>query len=95
MAKEKKQYKPYTEVWGDTVYLKHLLYSSLLGIVLTLGMYLVGRTIFLGIDGLEEGLAKGYSLLVGIVGCFVAAAISAKLFKPKRIIAERADRASL
>lgn len=92
---KKKQHMPYTEVWGDTVDLKHLLYASLLGIALTLGMYLIGRSIFLNIEGLEVGLAKGYSLLVGIVGCFTAAVISAKLFKPKRIIEEKFENANL
>lgn len=95
MSKKNQQHKPYVEVWGDTVDLKHLLYSSVLGIVFTLGMYLVGRTIFLNIEGLEIGLAKGYSLLVGIVGCLAAAVISAKLFKPKRSIEEKNEGASM
>jgi hypothetical protein len=87
--------KPYTLVWGDTVKLSHLLISSLLGIVLTLGLYLIGRNIFLNIEGLEKGLAKGYSLLVGIAGCFIAAVISAKLFKPKRVIEEKFEKSGI
>jgi hypothetical protein len=87
--------KPYTLVWGDTVKLSHLLISSLLGVVLTLGLYIVGRSIFLNIEGLEKGLAKGYSLLVGIAGCFIAGVISAKLFKPKRVIEEKFERGSI
>lgn len=78
-----------TEVWGDTVDLKELLISSILGIVLTVGTYLIGRSIFLNIEGLDTGLAKGYSLLVGIVGCIASGVISAKLFKPKRIVEEK------
>lgn len=78
-----------TEVWGDTVDLKELMIASLLGIALTMGMYLVGRNIFLKIEGLDVGLAKGYSLLVGIVGCIASGVISAKLFKPKRIVEEK------
>lgn len=86
---EKTNKKPLTEVWGDTVNLQELLIASILGIVLTMAMYLIGRKIFMGIEGLDIGLAKGYSLLVGIVGCFIAAVISAKLFKPKRIVEEK------
>ncbi|MBP1920663.1 hypothetical protein [Youngiibacter multivorans] len=78
-----------TEVWGDTVDLKELLISSILGIVLTVGTYLIGRSIFLKIEGLDIGLAKGYSLLVGIGGCVASGIISAKLFKPKRIVEEK------
>jgi hypothetical protein len=94
MAKKEAK-KPFTEVWGDTVKLSHLCLSSLLGIVLTLGMYLIGRRIFLNIEGLEQGLAKGYSLLVGIVGCLVAAVIAAAKFKPKRIIEEKFESGSI
>ena len=78
-----------TEVWGDTVDLKELMIASILGIALTMAMYLIGRSIFLKIDGLDVGLAKGYSLLLGIVGCIASGVISAKLFKPKRIIEEK------
>lgn len=78
-----------TEVWGDTVDLKELMIASILGIALTMAMYLVGRSIFLKIEGLDVGLAKGYSLLLGIVGCIASGVISAKLFKPKRVIEEK------
>ena len=33
-------------------------------------------------------MAKAYAMLVGIVGCLVGGAISAKLFKPKRSVVE-------
>ncbi|ETA82193.1 hypothetical protein [Youngiibacter fragilis] len=78
-----------TEVWGDTVDLKELMIASLLGIALTMSMFLIGRNIFLRIEGLDPGLAKGYSLLIGIVGCIASGVISAKLFKPKRIVEEK------
>lgn len=77
-----------TEVWGDTVDLKELIMAAGIGIVLTMGMYLVGRNIFLRVEGLDRGLATGYSLLVGIVGCIASGVVSAKLFKPKRVIEE-------
>lgn len=79
------------EVWGDTVKLQELVVAALLGIVLTMAFYLVGKNIFSGMPNIEGSLAKGYSLLVGIFGCFLSAAISAKFFKPKRIIEEHAE----
>ncbi len=88
MVDENKKNKPLTEVWGDTVNLKELLFAVLLGIVFTMGFYLVGRHFFLQIDSLEPSLAKGYALFVGIAGCLISSVISAKLFKPKRVISE-------
>lgn len=88
---DKKQNQPLTEVWGDTVNLKELTISIVLGVVLTMAFFLVGRQFFYGIDSIDENLAKGYALFVGIVGCFLAAFISAKKFKPKRFIGELND----
>ncbi len=88
MVEEKKRQKPLTEVWGDTVSLKELLVAVLLGIVFTMGFYLVARHFFLQIDSIEDSLAKGYALFVGIGGCLISSVISAKMFKPKRIISE-------
>ena len=89
-----KKVKPYVEVWGDTVSLNHLLISSALGIVLTLGMYLVGRSIFLNIPDLEPGLA-GLLFVGGYRGCLAAGIISAVKFKPKRIIEEKFEGSSI
>ncbi|MBR3756705.1 MAG: hypothetical protein IKK48_06295 [Firmicutes bacterium] len=88
MVEEKKRQKPLTEVWGDTVSLRELLVAVLLGIVFTMGFYLVARHFFLQIDSIEDSLAKGYALFVGIAGCLISSVISAKMFKPKRIISE-------
>ena len=76
----------YMEVWGDTVDPKELGISALLCIVTTMAFFLIGRSVLSGISTLDPGLAKGYSLLVGILGCFIGAAICAKMFKPKRKI---------
>lgn len=89
--KSRKADQDLTEVWGDTVKLRELGIAALLGILFTMAFYLIGRHIFVGIDTIEPSLAKGYSLLVGILGCFLSAVISAKLFKPKRIIEEHAE----
>jgi len=77
------------EVWGDTVVLKELLLASLIGIILTMAGYLIGRSVFSNLSGLDEGLVKGYSLMVGILGCVLSGVISAILFKPKRIVEEQ------
>lgn len=83
-----KNEEQYVEVWGDTADLKELIISCLIGIVLALGLYILGTKIFASFGGLDEGLQKGYALLVGVLGCIIAIAISAKLFKPKRIIVD-------
>lgn len=84
---EKKE-KVLTEVWGDTVNIKELAISIILGVIFTMCFYLIGRKIFMSMGTIEENLAKGYALFVGIAGCFIAAVISAKSFRPKRFVAE-------
>lgn len=81
----------YTEVWGDTVVIRELLAASVICIVATMVFYFVGNGIFLGREGMEIGLAKGYSLLIGILGCILSAVVCAKLFKPKRKVEERLE----
>lgn len=87
--KEKEKDKKYIEIWGDTVDLKELVYASIIGVVMTMTMFLIGRRTFLNMDNIDLGLANGYSLLFGVLGCILSGIISAKLFKPKRIIEER------
>lgn len=94
-AAERTKAKDLTEVWGDTVSLKELGYASILGFVLTMVFFLMGRTYFLGLGTIETSLAKGYSLLVGMGGCILSAVISARLFRPKRKIEEHMDTASI
>jgi len=81
--------RSYVEVSGDTVILNELFFSAVIGIVLTMAGYLIGVNYFSGIENLDPGLIKGYSLMTGIIGCIIAAVISAKLFKPKRIVEEK------
>lgn len=82
----------YTRVWGDVVSLKELVYSALIGISVTIGMYLIGQYVFNElIEGIDEALANGYALLVGVSGVFVSGFISAKLFKPKRKIEDKIE----
>ena len=76
----------YMEVWGDTVVPKELAASAVICVILTMVFFLAGRSVLLSIDSLDPALAKGYSLLVGIIGTFLGATICAKKFKPKRNI---------
>lgn len=81
----------YAELWGDRVVLSQLLIASIIGITLTMLFYLLASKYFLMQPNLDEGLAKGYSLMIGILGCILSGIISSKLFKPKRIVIENAD----
>lgn len=91
MNKDNKHFR-YTEVWGDTVVIKELFTAVIIGIVLTMAFYLLGTKLFVGNPNIEVSLAKGYSLLIGIVGCLLSGVISAKLFKPKRNVEEKLER---
>ena len=84
--KQKEQVGKYMEVWGDTVVPKELAISAIICVITTMVFFLAGRTFLLGLGTLEVGLAKGYALLVGILGTFLGAVICAKKFKPKRKI---------
>ena len=88
MKKEIKNEK-YTEVWGDTVVLKELLYSCVIGVFLTMGMFFLGQKIFHNFENIEKSLANGYALLIGVIGCIASGAICAKLFRPKRTVEEK------
>lgn len=92
---EENKREVYAELWGDRVILKELFIAAVIGIVLTMGCYLAASSYFLNNPSIEPGLAKGYSLMVGIGGCIVSAAISSKLFKPKRVIIDKAEAADV
>lgn len=84
--KQKEQVGKYMEVWGDTIVPKELAISAIICVITTMVFFLAGRTVLLGIETLTPALAKGYALLVGILGTFLGAVICAKMFKPKRKI---------
>jgi len=87
-----KEGKPkYAELWGDRVVLKELLIASVIGIILTMAFYFNASRYFLSQEGIEPGLAKGYSLMIGIGGCLLGGIISSKLFKPKREVVESGE----
>jgi len=75
------------EVWGDTVDGRHLIYSIAIGATVSLGAFFIARHLLAGwVDNVR--MANAYAMLVGIVGCLIGGAISAKLFKPKRNVVE-------
>jgi hypothetical protein len=86
MAKKKESVGQYMEVWGDTVVPKELAASAVICIFTSMAFFLAGRAFFLSFETLDPALAKGYALLVGIVGTFVGAFISGAKFRPKRRI---------
>ncbi|MCY7008897.1 hypothetical protein OCK72_09695 [Fusobacterium simiae] len=88
MNKETKK-ENYTEVWGDTVILKELLYSCIIGVFLTMAMFFLGQKIFHNFESIDKSLANGYALLIGVIGCITSGAICAKLFHPKRTVEEK------
>jgi len=86
MKKKKEPVGKYMQVWGDTVVPWELAVSAIICTITTMVFFLLGRKFLLGIETLTPALAKGYALLVGIVGTFLGAVICAKKFKPKRKI---------
>lgn len=78
--------KKFAEVWGDTLVLKELFFSAILGISLTMFGYIVGVRFFAEIKGLSKALITGYALMTGILGCVVAGIIASILYKPKRTV---------
>ena len=81
---EKQPNKTFTEVWGDTVILKELFASAIIGIIVTMGAYLISRHFFINMPNVTPAVGRGYALMVGIAGCVLSGIISAKFFKPKR-----------
>jgi cytochrome c biogenesis protein CcdA len=81
--------KPYAEVWGDTVDLRHLSIAIVIGIAVSLTFYLVGlKFILRSLPKTPQSLTQAYALLIGILGCLVSAVVSTKLFPPKRTLRE-------
>lgn len=80
----------YAEVWGDTVDLGHLAWSVLLGISVSLGAFLAGKSV-LSAWVADVAIARAYAMLVGLAGCLLSGVICAFLFKPKRDVMEHSS----
>jgi hypothetical protein len=75
------------EVWGDTIDSRHLMYSIAIGAVISLTAFFGAKYLLVGwVENVQ--MARAYAMLVGIVGCLLGGAVSAKLFKPKRHVLE-------
>lgn len=75
------------EVWGDTVDGAHLACSILIGATVSLAAFFLAQHLLL--HWVESAqMARAYAMLIGILGCLCAGAISARLFKPKRQVVE-------
>ena len=84
--KKKEPVGKYMQVWGDTVVPSELAVSAVICTITTMVFFIGGRAVLTGTESITPALAKGYALLVGIVGTFLGAFICAKKFKPKRKI---------
>ncbi|AQA06208.1 hypothetical protein BVC93_07325 [Mycobacterium sp. MS1601] len=76
------------EVWGDTVDERHVKSAVALSVVLAVPSFLGARALF-STTMENQDLARTYAMLAGLFACLLAAVISAKFFKPKRIVTER------
>jgi hypothetical protein len=86
---------PYRIVWNDAVDPRQLSLSIALCVAIGLPAFLVSRAVLAGVLH-QPALAGGYALLIGLVGCVLGAAVCARLFPPKRALAEgpETDRAA-
>jgi multidrug transporter EmrE-like cation transporter len=75
------------EVWGDTADQSHLAWSVGIGIVVSLGGFLIANSVLRTSLNSPE-LARAYAMLAGLAGCVASGVICAVLFKPKREVVE-------
>lgn len=76
------------EVWGDTVDERHVKIAVGLSVLLAVPSFLGARALFTATMD-NQDLARTYAMLAGLAACLLAAVISARFFKPKRIVTER------
>lgn len=76
------------EVWGDTVDLKHLTWAVILGVAISVGAFESGRVMLSSVVS-DPAIARAYAMLIGLGGCIAAGALSAVLFRPKRIVVDQ------
>ena len=84
--REQKQWR-LVEIWGDTADLGHLSWSIVIGIVVSLGGFLLANRVLASTVSSPE-LARAYAMLAGLAGCLLSGLICARLFPPKREVIE-------
>lgn len=75
------------EVWGDTVDERHLAWSILIGLGVSLAGFLIASRILASTVSSPE-LARAYAMLAGLGGCLASGVICAITFAPKREVVE-------
>jgi hypothetical protein len=75
------------EVWGDTVDLRHLAWSVVLGVALSVAAFEAGQAV-LSSAARDPAIVRAYAMLIGLGGCVAAGALSAVFFPPKRVVIE-------
>ncbi|MBB3809717.1 hypothetical protein [Pseudochelatococcus contaminans] len=75
------------EVWNDVVDTRHLLWSVIIGAVISVGTFLIAERILASVVD-TPAIAKAYAMLAGVLGCIVSGVVSALLFPPKRVVIE-------
>ncbi|WP_446898536.1 hypothetical protein ACSVC9_01025 [Clostridium sp. LBM24168] len=82
--------KIYADIWGDTVNVRHLFFAIIIGIAISLPCFILSlRIIHANFPEIALKLCKAYALLIGMLSSLFSAFISARLFKPKRILQEK------
>lgn len=77
------------EVWGDTADATHLAWSIVIGLAISLSVFLIAVRVLAGVVPSAD-LARAYAMLAGLGGCLLSGIVCAALFKPKREVIDGA-----
>lgn len=75
------------EVWSDTVDLRHLAWSIVIGVIVSVAAFVAAGRWLRGLASSTE-LAHAYAMLAGLAGSVIAGVVCARLFPPKREVVE-------
>ncbi|ARP85383.1 hypothetical protein [Bordetella genomosp. 9] len=75
------------EVWSDTVDLRHLAWSIVIGVTISVAAFVAAGRWLRDLASSAE-LAHAYAMLAGLAGSVVAGIVCARLFAPKREVVE-------
>lgn len=77
------------EVWGDTADAGHLAWSVVIGLTISLSVFLLAVKVLSGVVPSAD-LARAYAMLAGLGGCLLSGIVCAVLFEPKREVIDGA-----